>query len=135
MKKTGLQIQDDVYAIIDVSNIKKMIAGKLYKAGMRPINAQSEDAVVSFLTGINGQIQAGVVNVNIYVPDITIAKGQSVCNLVRCRALETELNKTIYSIKSSEYRLIPDSIISTFPEPEIRQHFINARIKFTRIAI
>ena len=136
MKKTGLEIQDDVFIIIDMSTLKPMITGKIYKGGMRPINAKSEDVVVSFLTGLNGQVQVGVVNVNIYVPDITIdASGQSVCNIPRCRALEAELCKITDNLKASEYRFRPDNIISTFPEPEIKQHFINARIRFKRIAI
>lgn len=132
MKKTGLQIQDDLYSIISMSTLKNDITGKIYKAGMRPLGAKTEDAVVSFMTGLNGQIQTGVLNVNIYVQDITIGENQTVCNIPRCRTLEVLIQQLIEGLKPSEYRLRPDNVITTFPAPEIKQHFVNARIKFER---
>ncbi|MCX6222483.1 MAG: hypothetical protein NTZ69_16040 [Bacteroidia bacterium] len=134
MKKTGLQIQDDIFSVIDTSSLKQTIAGKIYKGGMRPINAKTEDAVVTFLTGLNGQIQTGVVNVNIYVPDIAIGSdGQLVCNIPRCRTLEIAILQIAEALKASEYKIYPDNVVQTFPAPEISQHFINARLKFERI--
>lgn len=134
MKKTGLQIQDDIFSMIDSSSLKQTISGKIYKGGMRPLNAKTEDAVVTFLTGFNSQIQTGVVNVNIYVPDITIGTdGQLVCDITRCRTLEYAILQIVEAIQASEYRIVPDNVIQTFNATEINQHFINCRMKFERI--
>ena len=130
MRKTGAEIEADIYAIIKASSIKTTIAGTIYKDGMRPMDAKTEDAVVSFLTGTDGEIQKGVVNLNIYVPDIDNGGGQLVKNTARCKTLEVLVNGIIQALKPAEYRLQLDSIIQTFPTEGLKQHFVNTRIKF-----
>ena len=70
MEKTAKQIEKDVFRIMRDSELKNVIGGKFYRAGMRPKNAKTEDVVVKFLTGIDEQEQSGVVLVHVYVPNI-----------------------------------------------------------------
>ena len=53
--KTEKQIEKDIFRIIKASPINTMIGGTLYRNGMRPRNAKTEDAVVAFLSGLDGQ--------------------------------------------------------------------------------
>ena len=74
MRQTGLTFEKDIYNLVKESVLKTAIKGSFYREGMRPLNAKTEDAVVSFMTGVDDQIQIGVVNVNVYVPDIDAGK-------------------------------------------------------------
>ena len=58
MEKTEKQIEKDVFRIVKDSELKNVIGGSFYRAGMRPKNAMTEDVVVKFLTGIDGQEQS-----------------------------------------------------------------------------
>ncbi len=130
MRKTGSEIESDVYAIINASQLKTAIGGLTYKEGLRPINSKAEDAVVSFMTGLDGQIQTGVVNLNIYVPNIDNGSGSLVKNVSRCRVLEILANAIIQELVPGEYHFALGAIIQTFPADEINQHFVNCKIKF-----
>ena len=70
MAKTGKQIQSDVLALLKSSTLPSIISGKVYRKGCRPRDSKAEDAIVIFTTGLPGQIQTGVVTINIYCPDI-----------------------------------------------------------------
>lgn len=130
MRKTGGEIEADVYDIVKASALKTAIAGTIYKDGTRPLGAKTEDAVVSFLTGLDDQIQTGVVNLNIYVPDIDNGTGTLVKNTTRCKALEIIANTVIQGLKPGEYRFKLASIIQTFKADGISQHFIHCKVKF-----
>ena len=70
MIKTEMQIERDFYSFIKSSDLGKAIKGEVYRSEMRPANAKTEDLVIKFLAGLDGQIQTGVVIFNLYVPDI-----------------------------------------------------------------
>lgn len=130
MRKTGGSVEEDVYMLIKNSQFRTSISGSLYREGMRPINSVSEDAVVSFLAGLDGEIQTGVLNLNIYVPDI-VSNKQKVKNISRCSELEILANNFIQSLSlSGDYQFELDKMIQTFKSQEIEQHFVNCRIKF-----
>ena len=132
MRKTGSEIESDVFNIINASQLKVLIAGKVYKEGMRPLNAKTEDAIISFMTGLDGQIQTGVVTVNVYVPNMVSdpVTGVLIKNISRCRTLEILVNAIVQELVPGEYRFGLGAIVQTFPAPEIGQHFINCKIKF-----
>lgn len=131
MEKTEKQIEKDIFHIIRNSELKEIIAGKFYRAGMRPKNAMTEDAVVKFLTGIDGQEQSGIVLINIYVPDIPSNDGEFVEDISRIDSLEQSLNN-ILSLKSNEYLFEKDGTPKSFPVEGIAQHFINLRLHYRR---
>ena len=66
MKKTASQIEADIYKYFK-DKINTLINGQTYRNGVRPLNSQKEDCVISFLTGLDGQYQTGVININIFI--------------------------------------------------------------------
>ncbi len=133
--KTGGQIELDVYTSLQTS-IKTKISGNVYLSGTRPLNASTEDAVISFLTGLDTQIQTGVLNINIFVPDINIGAAQLVKNISRCNEIEAFMLALIeeWSVKS-EYKFSLNQTILTLKDEEIEQHFVNVKLKYKRLSI
>lgn len=133
MEKTAKQIEKDVFRIMRNSELKNVIGGKFYRAGMRPKNAKTEDVVVKFLTGIDEQEQSGVVLVHVYVPNIQASKdGELVENITRVDELEELLNATVANLEDGEYLFEKDGTPNSFPVEGIEQHFINMRLKYRR---
>lgn len=133
MEKTAKQIEKDVFRIMRDSELKNVIGGKFYRAGMRPKNAKTEDVVVKFLTGIDEQEQSGVVLVHVYVPNIQASNdGELVENITRIDELEELLNTTVANLEDGEYLFEKDGTPNSFPVEGIEQHFINMRLKYRR---
>lgn len=133
--KSGLDIEQDVFDVVSAS-LKSIIKGKTYRDGMRPVDAQTEDCVVAFLTGVDGQRQSGIVNVNIYVPNISV-KGYSkkVKNIGRLNTLAHAVRDAFAKVEASEYDLTTDSTPRTYEVSDIEQYFINFRISYKRISV
>ena len=131
MKKTASQIEADLYKYFK-DKINPLINGQTYRNGVRPLNSQKEDCVISFLTGLDGQYQTGVVNVNIFVPMVKNNDNQYRKNFVRCDTIEQALMPIIEEAKTDlrNYRLELHQMIQTFEETDIKQFFINAKVKF-----
>ena len=133
MEKTAKQIEKDVFRIMRDSELKNVIGGKFYRAGMRPKNAKTEDVVVKFLTGIDEQEQSGVVLVHVYVPNIQASNdGELVENITRVDELEELLNTTVANLEDGEYLFEKDGTPNSFPVEGIEQHFINMRLHYRR---
>lgn len=135
MKKTGGQIELDVFNLWK-NSIKTKIKGNVYLRGTRPLNAKTEDAVISFMTGLDNQIQTGALNVNIYVPDVNIGQEDLVKDIRRCNEIEVFMLNLVeeWSVKS-EYKFWLGQTINTFAEDEINQHFVNVKLKYKRLTI
>lgn len=131
MKKTASQIEADIYKYFK-NKINTLINGQTYRNGVRPLNSQKEDCVISFLTGLDGQYQTGVININIFVPMAKNNDNQYRKNFVRCDAIEQALMPIIEDSKTAlkNYKLQLHQMIQTFEETDIKQFFINAKIKF-----
>lgn len=133
MEKTAKQIEKDVFRIIKDSELKNVIGGKFYRAGMRQKNAMTEDVVVKFLTGIDGQEQSGVVLVHVYVSNIAVSNdGELVENITRVDELEELLNTLVADLENEEYLFEKDGTPHSFPVEGIEQHFINMRLHYRR---
>lgn len=131
MKKTGGQVLDDVFKLLKESGLADFVSGELYK-NSRPLNSQLEDIVVSFKTGLDGEIQEGAVTVNIWIPDIDNGSGEKIMNSARCTEIEAKANDAIpHGVSPDhEYRFSLGNMIRTFKEPEIEQHFVNVDLRF-----
>nr|DAS77049.1 MAG TPA: hypothetical protein [Caudoviricetes sp.] len=131
MKKTASQIEADIYKYFK-DKIDPLINGQTYRNGVRPLNSQKEDCVISFLTGLDGQYQTGVININIFVPLVKNNDNQYRKDFVRCDAIEQALMPIIENAKTDlrNYRLQLHQMIQTFEETDIKQFFINAKVKF-----
>lgn len=142
MAKTGQQTEDDIYGLVQevyfplnftLVTIPEIISGTVYKFGMRPKDSQTEDAIVKFVTGLNGQIQEGVFVVNIYVPDFDAYNdGIMRKDITRCTELEVAADAWVKSLtaEKSDYKLELAQTIYTEEEPELHQHFVSVRLKF-----
>jgi hypothetical protein len=135
MKKTGGNIETDIYNLLS-SGLKTICStGNVYKSEGRGKNATTEDAVVIFMGGLDDQVQEGIVTVNIFINDIDNGTGTKVKDAGTCRSVESSLLSLIDSATTTEYELTRKSIIQTFAVEEIDQHFVNAKIQFKRITI
>lgn len=134
MIKTGGNIETDIYNLIS-TGVKTIISGNIYKSEGRPKNATSEDAVIIFMGGLDGQVQEGIVTLNIFIPDIDNGSAIQVKDTGRCRTVEAAILSLIDATTSSEYELTRKSIIQTFAVEEIKQHFVNTKIQFKRTTI
>lgn len=134
MKKTGGEIELDVFNFWRES-IGEKIKGKVYLRGTRPLNADSEDAVISFMTGLDNQFQTGALNINIYIPDLNIGEGILVKDIRRCNEIEAFMLKLVEEWETkTEYRFWLGQTINTFAEEEIKQHFVNVKLKYKRFS-
>ena len=129
MSLTSTDIEQAIFDLFLGTDIESEISGKIYKSGMRPFNSDQEDIVITFISGIGSQIQLGIVNVNIYVTDILL-NGIPIKNTARIKELETEIKAWLSSLTDTTYKIELDRTIQVFPEPEIKQHFINTRLSF-----
>ncbi len=134
MEKTEKQIERDIYRIIRDSELKASINGAVYRDGMRPKNATTEDIVVKFLTGIDGQEQSGIVLVHIYIPNIKspLGDGELVPNIARIDLLEEKVNSLLTSLEDAEYLIEKDETPKCYPAEGIEQYFINVRLTYRR---
>lgn len=130
MRKTASQVESDVYAILQASELKTAIKGIIYKAGTRPHDSMSEDAVITFISGIDDDIQTGAVNVNVYIKDIDNKGINKVKNITRCREIESVLNQIIQTTKTTDYKFSLGATIQSFEAEGTSSHFVSAKIKF-----
>ena len=130
--KTEKQIEKDIFRIIKASPINTMIGGTLYRKGMRPRNAKTEDAVVAFLSGLDGQFQTGDVLLNIYVPMTQNASSDKITDISRVETLEAAVND--FFDECSEVNYLFELRETPYSEDldEIEQTRINVRIHYTR---
>lgn len=137
MAKTSKQIQGDVYRLLKNSTLSSMISGDVYrgdgKTGNRPRDSRKEDAVVIFTSGLSGDIQTGVVTVNIYVPDVDpYDNGVFVEDGQRAEEIERLANDWVNSLTADKscYKFRLQQTIYTEAEPDINQHFIVVKLHY-----
>jgi hypothetical protein len=131
--KTAKQVQGDIIGLLRDSKLAKAVNGAIYRFGYRPRDSRSEDIIVAFTTGLPGQIQTGVVTVNIYIPDIENPdNGVLIEDGRRCMELETAADAWVESLTvgKSDYRFTLQQTICTEEEPEINQHFVVIKLKY-----
>ena len=134
--KTEKRIERDFFEFVSNSELAKNISGMVYRKGMRPVGSDNEDIVVKFLSGIDEQIQSGIIVLNIYVPDTTVrSTGAKVEDIKRVEELEELALSFIEENDSTEYELSKDGTPKSLEAEGIEQHFIQVRIKYRRITI
>lgn len=134
MEKTGSEIQGDIYRWLAGSGLASMLSGSVYRQGLRPRDSDKEDAVVIFTAGLPGDIQTGIVTINIFVPDIDpYNNGVSVLDGERCEQIEKAAQQWVASLKAGKtpgYLIRLNDTIRTEEEPEIGQHFVVIKLKY-----
>lgn len=133
MQKTGSQVQEDVFRFLKESELSKAISGKVYKDDTRPRDSRKEDAVVVFTAGIPGEIQEGVVTINIHVPDLKpFRNGVTAKDVRRCGEIEALAQAWVESLTAakSPYLFSLQESIHTVADDAISQHFIVVKLNF-----
>lgn len=131
--KTAKEIQGDIINLLQNSALSNEVSGRIYRKGYRPLNSQEEDIVVAFVTGFSGEIEEGVVVVNVYVPDIdTFENGTMVENGARTAQIERLAADWVEGLKASHsnYLFSLSQAISTEAEQAIHQHFVSIRLSY-----
>lgn len=131
--RTAKDIQLDVINLLKDSTLYREITGEVYRKGFRPRDSEQEDIIVVFTTGTSGDIEEGVITINIYVPDIDpYINGVLVENGPRCDVMEQLASEWVegLSLRKTPYRFKLKQTIYTEPEEEIKQHFIVVRLDY-----
>lgn len=138
LRKTESEIERDLFRLVKASDLvdttKGGISGNVYRRGMRPLDAHTEDIVITFVSGEESQEQNGVINLNIYVPKISIGSSTNkVQDISRCESLERLVIDFVDGIESTEYLYELRSSPLTLDDPEqLDQTLINTRLYFRR---
>ena len=104
--RTGAEIEQLLYQMVNTSPIKDLITGKVYLAGLRPLNSKLEDTVVIFQTSLAEQFQVGSVNINTYIPDVPFTQNgvtTFIKNFQRSALIERAYQDFFNALPVSEY--------------------------------
>jgi len=134
MRKTGIDIEIDFYGIVKTA-LSSYVSGRVYRKGTRPLNSQTEDILVAFVGGIDGQTQEGVVNVNWYVSNIDNNSGAKVPDLGRIKTVSHYLQTFIEGVSIENYDLWLDAQIQAYAVADTEQHCVNLRVAYKRSTI
>ena len=134
MAKTAKDIQTDFYTLLKDSDLAAMVNGIVYRDGFRPRDSKKEDIVIIYSAGEDdGEIQSGIVTINIYVPDILPYKnGTMVENAARTAKIERAAKEWYESIRGvmPEYIFRLYNTIHTTADEDINQHFVVVQVKY-----
>ncbi len=116
--------------------IPTYIAGSVYKKGMRPLDAKTEDAVIVISDGDAEQIQSGHLHINVYVQDIDAGTGNLVANLSRIAQIESFDNMILNSLNEgdTDYNFKYYKMTDHYEDEDYtNQHFVGFFIEFKKI--
>ncbi len=125
--KTQFDAINILFQIVNSSSLKSTINGTVNKL-KRPAGSDKEDVVINAITLGDTNLQEGVFNVNIYVPNIQVQKS-SLPNTVRLQALSVLALTALEEVSGDNYSFFVSSQ-SIFEEVDINYHFFNFRIEF-----
>lgn len=126
--KTAEEVEGDIYTAVS-KYLKGRIDGEAYRRGARPTNrGDKEDAVVSFLSGLDGQVQTGVVVVNVYVPHEGRSDTYTVKNVARSTAVARILLNMLKEMRINGYDLRTERTVQT--EEDNGATRVTLRIKY-----
>lgn len=130
---TSRQVESDFRARLLSSPLGAAVGGRVYFSGTRPRDSRDECATVVFTAGLPGQIETGSVTVNVYVPDIDPwGNGMWTEDMERTAEIEAMASEWVDGMSGSDpdYHVTLADSIHTTAEPETRQHFVVARLKY-----
>lgn len=129
--RTTLEVTARFYSLINVTAFTSVISGGVYK-DVRPADSVLEDIVINCLPITGDQFQQATVNVNIYVPDISVQIGGVAQKMPDHKRLNTlaalaaaQLER--YSGTEEIFKIAWQSLVK---EPVTNQHYINLRIDY-----
>jgi hypothetical protein len=130
--KTVLQIVDLLWSKVDNSELTDEISGDVYKH-LRPAGSKLEDIIINTLPFTNEQLQRGIANVNIYVPNkpVTInnIEDQNQPDHVRLAELADMAIAILSDTWESDLHYDVQQHVLIRDE-QTGEHYINIRIEF-----
>lgn len=132
---TSGEVLNILYHILNDSVLSQMITGIICRK--RPVDSNKEDIVINSLGMPNLQLQTGVINVNIHVPNIQLSSGPNQDVTQGNYPRMTELSKIAVSILDDYYS--PDGMYSFSVQQEgifedadddaaTPDHYVNIRL-------
>lgn len=124
-------IEMEMYAALE-ELMWNTIKGTFYPSEVRPLEANTEDAVLTVSNATAGQIQEGRARLNIYVPDINNGGEILVPNKARLMELEKITDEVVEKLNEADTAYIFDlfQATATIAVPEKSEHFVNIGIHF-----
>jgi len=129
--KSGIEMVADVARLLKVPKVTGIISGSLWQH-QRPANSEREDIVVNSLALTGQQLQQGVVNVNIHVPNLKVnldgAADNTMPDLARMHAIEQVLYPLINDNDQKSFWIWVDE--PGQPYQEGANWYLNIRINY-----
>ena len=127
-------IEMEMYAALE-ELMGRTIKGTFYPSETRPLEADTEDAVLTVSNATAGQIQEGRARLNIYVPDIDNGGGSPVPDKERLVELEKTAGEVVEKLNEADTAYLFElfQAAETVAVPGKSEHFVNIGIQF-RIA-
>lgn len=129
--KTSLEAVDIAYQALNASPVSGMLSGGIWKV-KRPQNSSLEDIVINALPLTKTPLQRGIVNVNIYVPNLELGTDpldKSRPNTLRLKQLGQAVQAVFEDYYTADLRtnlqVERDQLFD-----EGNAHFLNFRILF-----
>lgn len=112
--------------------MEQTIKGTFYSSGLRPDNAETEDAVLTVSNADAGQIEQGRARLNIFVPDINCGQPTKVADKARLDELAAIQDKVIETLNEADTDYLFDLFQATqiVAVPDKDEHFVNINISF-----
>lgn len=131
---TSLDAIDKVYLNLQGSSFATALRGSIYKM-KRPVNATSEDAVINSLGMPGDQIQQGLVNLNLHVPNkplvINGRQDTTQPDYVRAQALTALAIQSVQEYYSDDFWFVFQQ--QNIVESTDTEMVVNIRINFYSI--
>jgi hypothetical protein len=129
--KTSLDRIDVVWQLLNGSSLKSNINGVVCKT-RRPAGSTNEDVVINSLFVDNEQLQSGIINVNLYIPNKAQKFGEiqdnSQPNFARLKELVTIAVELLDDVYVDGFFINVQQQFGPL-EDENNQHFINIRVQ------
>ena len=130
--KSDIDIKDDIYRLIQKSDLKKAITGSVSKT-KRPKDSKLEDVVVSVLANHTAQRQEAFVVVNVYVKDDDVNGQNEECSS-RLRTLCQICLSLFERVIGQDYRLsLSEDAGQKVIETDNAEHVISNKLLYQTI--
>lgn len=130
-RKSTIRIELEMYSALEAL-MEQTIKGTFYSSGLRPDNAETEDAVLTVSNADAGQIEQGRARLNIFVPDINCGQPTKVADKARLDELAAIQDKVIETLNEADTDYLFDLFQATqiVAVPDKDEHFVNINISF-----
>lgn len=129
--KTTFEVDDILFTRAKSSLLADEISGDIYKV-RRPAGSEKEDVVIVGLGIANDQLQKGVWNINIYVPNLVLEVGSvqdgNIPDTARMQELANIACEAFDDVQENGFYYTVQQQLLVF-DPDMGQYFVNIRIE------